>query len=122
MNALVNKRVVLIGGAGFIGHNLALALSQLGCHVEIIDSLQINNLLSIASGHSNTHNRDLYLQNLDDYHRTAVQDSVSDEEEPIELVEPAKIDDPVESEENPFAPEPDEDDLDNYNQILLISE
>lgn len=59
---LTNRRVVLIGGAGFIGHHLALGLAEQGCHVEIVDSLQVNNLLSIASGDPNAHNRDLYLQ------------------------------------------------------------
>ncbi|MBN1343220.1 MAG: NAD(P)-dependent oxidoreductase [Phycisphaerae bacterium] len=50
MNALENRRVALIGGAGFIGHNLALELVRLGCHVEIVDSLMVNNLLAMASG------------------------------------------------------------------------
>ena len=30
MNNVKNKRVVLIGGAGFIGHNLAIKLKRLG--------------------------------------------------------------------------------------------
>ena len=38
------RRIVLIGGAGFIGHNLALALKAKGAEVSIIDSLQVNNL------------------------------------------------------------------------------
>lgn len=38
------KRVALIGGAGFIGHNLALDLSKAGANVMIIDNLMINNL------------------------------------------------------------------------------
>ncbi len=70
MGPLSEKRVVLIGGAGFIGHNLALGLARLGCHVEIIDSLQVNNLLSIASGDPKAFGqgphvqRELYLQIL----------------------------------------------------------
>jgi len=39
-----NKRVVLIGGAGFIGHNLALELKKQSADVHIVDSLQVNNL------------------------------------------------------------------------------
>lgn len=62
MESLSEKRIVLIGGGGFIGHNLALTLAREGCHVEIIDSLQVNNLLSIASGDPQARNRDLYLQ------------------------------------------------------------
>jgi nucleoside-diphosphate-sugar epimerase len=46
---LAGRRVALIGGAGFIGHNLALTLKRRGAVVEVIDSLQVNNLLSFAS-------------------------------------------------------------------------
>ena len=38
------KRVALIGGAGFIGHNLALELKRQGADVDVIDGLQVNNL------------------------------------------------------------------------------
>jgi nucleoside-diphosphate-sugar epimerase len=41
---LKGKNVALIGGAGFIGHNLALALKKNGAEVHIIDGLQVNNL------------------------------------------------------------------------------
>jgi nucleoside-diphosphate-sugar epimerase len=61
-NEIRGRRIALIGGAGFIGHNLALALAKQGAQVEIIDSLQVNNLLSIASSTENIHNRDLYLR------------------------------------------------------------
>lgn len=45
MNIDVNGRcIALIGGAGFIGHNLALALEAAGAVVHVIDSLQVNNL------------------------------------------------------------------------------
>ena len=44
---LVGKRVLLVGGAGFIGHNLALELHDRGAEVAIVDSLQVNNLLSL---------------------------------------------------------------------------
>ncbi len=57
------RRIVLIGGAGFIGHNLALALKAKGAEVSIIDSLQVNNLYAFNSLSSDEmHNRDLYLQ------------------------------------------------------------
>ena len=39
------KRILIIGGAGFIGHNLALKLKKLKYNVSIADSLQINNIL-----------------------------------------------------------------------------
>jgi nucleoside-diphosphate-sugar epimerase len=60
---LKGKKVAIIGGAGFIGHNLALALHERGARVEVVDSLQINNLLSFASaGDGELLNRDLYLR------------------------------------------------------------
>ena len=62
--SLEGKRIVLIGGAGFIGHNMALTLKRRGAHVEVIDSLQVNNLLSFASAHTNGGNRELYLRML----------------------------------------------------------
>lgn len=43
MNVLSGRRIVLIGGAGFIGHHLALNLTSLGAEVFIIDSLAVNN-------------------------------------------------------------------------------
>ncbi|RMF82813.1 MAG: NAD(P)-dependent oxidoreductase [Planctomycetota bacterium] len=58
---LHGKRVALVGGAGFIGHNLALELQRCGGHVEIIDSLQVNNLLSVA-GDPRIPDRELYLR------------------------------------------------------------
>jgi nucleoside-diphosphate-sugar epimerase len=57
-----DRKVALIGGAGFIGHNLALGLKSRGANVEVIDSLQVNNLMTFASASSNTPNRDLYLR------------------------------------------------------------
>jgi nucleoside-diphosphate-sugar epimerase len=59
---LQGRRVALIGGAGFIGHNLALTLNRRGAHVEIIDGLQVNNLLSFASSDAAIHNRELYFR------------------------------------------------------------
>jgi nucleoside-diphosphate-sugar epimerase len=54
------KRIALIGGAGFIGHNLALELARRGAEVAIVDSLQVNNLLAFASADLNLPNRRLY--------------------------------------------------------------
>ncbi len=62
MIPLANRRIALIGGAGFIGHNLALTLKKLGTEVSVIDSLQVNNLLYFAS--NPMPNRDLYLRML----------------------------------------------------------
>ena len=42
-------RVLLVGGAGFIGHHLALGLKNIGAEVLVADQLQINNLVKIVS-------------------------------------------------------------------------
>ena len=43
LKKLKGKRVAIIGGAGFIGHNLALKLNELGAEPHVIDVLQVNN-------------------------------------------------------------------------------
>ncbi len=48
-NCLKNKRIVLIGGAGFIGHNLAIHLKKKGADVTVIDNLQVNHLGETSS-------------------------------------------------------------------------
>jgi nucleoside-diphosphate-sugar epimerase len=59
---LKDRRIALIGGGGFIGHNLALTLAGAGAKVTIIDSLQHNNLLSFTSKAPGSPQRDLYLR------------------------------------------------------------
>lgn len=61
MIEMKGRRIVLIGGCGFIGHNLALCLKEMGAEVSIIDSLQVNNLLSFVETGTPMDNRDLYL-------------------------------------------------------------
>lgn len=62
--ALLNgRRIALIGGAGFIGHNLALALRAEGADVAIVDNLQVNNILSFV-GEGGTPQRALYTKML----------------------------------------------------------
>jgi nucleoside-diphosphate-sugar epimerase len=55
------KKVALIGGSGFIGHNLALELTRLGAEVHVIDSLQVNNLGAFSNAY-NDPNKALYLE------------------------------------------------------------
>ena len=43
-----NKKILLVGGCGFIGHNLALTLKENGCVPHIVDSMSVNNILSFA--------------------------------------------------------------------------
>ena len=58
---LKGKVVALVGGGGFIGHNLALHLQRLGAEPHIIDSLQVNNLGAFTSGWNPSPNNDVYV-------------------------------------------------------------
>jgi len=40
----MRKKILLVGGCGFIGHNLAIHLKNKGHQIKIVDSLKINNL------------------------------------------------------------------------------
>ena len=60
---LRGKRVCLIGGAGFIGHNMALKLKACGAEVLVIDGLQVNHLVHIASSPQLEHQA-MYLKFL----------------------------------------------------------
>lgn len=60
-NALAGKRIALIGGAGFIGHNFALQLARLGAEPHVIDGLQVNNMGAFTNGIGHNPNRDLYI-------------------------------------------------------------
>ena len=53
-----NKNILLVGGCGFIGHNLALHLKRNGNNPTIVDSLEINNLN--AKPDDEIINKDLY--------------------------------------------------------------
>jgi nucleoside-diphosphate-sugar epimerase len=59
---LKGKKVLLVGGAGFIGHHLALELARRGAAVEVADALQGNNLLALSSADMPPGQRDLYLR------------------------------------------------------------
>lgn len=59
---LRNRRIVLIGGAGFIGHHLALDLKKHGAEVSVIDGLLVNNLLSLYCSSYTGQERELYQQ------------------------------------------------------------
>lgn len=60
-NALQGKVVALMGGAGFIGHNLALKLREFGAEPHVVDSLQVNNLGSFSSSIQPHPNAELYI-------------------------------------------------------------
>ena len=43
------KKILLVGGSGFIGHNLAIYLKNRGHQPYVVDSLSVNNLLSYTN-------------------------------------------------------------------------
>ena len=57
-----NKKILLVGGCGFIGHNLAIHLKKKGANPIIIDSLAVNNVLSFTD--SEIKNKKLYTSIL----------------------------------------------------------
>ena len=59
MNKIKNQKILITGGAGFIGHNLAIFLKTMGADVHILDSLQVNNLTSIIGNEDNLPNPSL---------------------------------------------------------------
>ena len=58
----MTKRVLIIGGCGFIGHNLGVFLKKKKFDVTIFDSLSVNNYLSFKK--ENIDNKDYYLKIL----------------------------------------------------------
>lgn len=77
MEKIKGRKITLIGGAGFIGHNLALHLHSLGAEVSIIDSLQVNNLASFSATSADSVNRSLYLELLNERQRLLQKSSIS---------------------------------------------
>ena len=58
------KKIALIGGGGFIGHNLAISLKNDGHEPVVIDNLAVNNMLSFTDSEIN--NRKLYWSILNE--------------------------------------------------------
>lgn len=58
------RRIAILGGAGFIGHHLALELADRGADVHIVDSLQVNNMVAVATDERYRPHRDLYSRIL----------------------------------------------------------
>jgi nucleoside-diphosphate-sugar epimerase len=57
-----DRRIAIIGGGGFIGHNLALHLKGLGADVRVIDGMEVNNMLSLMGNKDNVPYPQLMLQ------------------------------------------------------------
>ena len=63
--SLQGERIMLVGGAGFIGHHLAIKLKSLGSEVLIVDNMQVNNIVNVMT---NT--------NIDDFKRKLYLDFI----------------------------------------------
>ena len=74
--SIKNLKIAIIGGAGFIGHNLALHLKKNGADVEIIDGLNVNHLGSLE-------------KNVDQLPNPILSKKILDER--LELLKNAKI-------------------------------
>lgn len=61
LEKLRGKRVAIIGGAGFIGHNLALKLKELGAEPHVIDGLQVNSIGYYTSEYEKNVNAERYI-------------------------------------------------------------
>jgi nucleoside-diphosphate-sugar epimerase len=72
---LRGRRVALIGGAGFIGHNLALRLRELGADVHVLDSLQVNNLGAFSNAIGDP-NKTFYLYLINERLRLLNENSI----------------------------------------------
>ncbi|MBF0494501.1 MAG: NAD(P)-dependent oxidoreductase [Candidatus Omnitrophica bacterium] len=62
MHDLSNRKILLVGGAGFIGHNLAFKLKEFGAEVFIADSLSVNNYCYLMSHRAKNPSSELYLK------------------------------------------------------------
>lgn len=76
MMGLVDQRIALVGGGGFIGHHLALRLKAEGAQVHIVDDFAHNNLeIRLASGTPGS---------MDEIHKSILQ-------ERLELLQGASV-------------------------------
>ena len=60
----MRKKIAIVGGCGFIGHNLALELKEIGHEVEVIDNLYVNNILSVLDNTEELPNPELSMKIL----------------------------------------------------------
>jgi len=94
MSTLSRRRIALVGGAGFIGHHLALKLKDLGADVFVVDSLAINNYHYFKNNVDAIPNSELYLsiiqQRLDLLKEKGIPLTESDSRDYIQLTEVIK--------------------------------
>lgn len=61
---LADQKILLIGGAGFIGHHLALELARMGAETFIADNLMVNNLIDVSFAAESGDVRNLAYRNF----------------------------------------------------------
>ena len=112
-------RVAILGGAGFIGHHLSLELAARGTDVHVVDSLQVNNMLAVATDDRFLPHRDLYsrilqerldllrdadvpvhIQDARDYHELS---RLLSEIEPTAIVQAAAVSHAGQSNKDPYS-------------------
>jgi len=65
--SLKDEKIMLIGGAGFIGHHLALALREKDADVIVVDHLQVNNIVQMLSSNEySIKQRKIYIKFITD--------------------------------------------------------
>jgi len=60
MSDIKGKRIAIIGGAGFIGHNMALEMKAQGADVHVVDGLNVNSMLFLYSDSCPLEDRTFY--------------------------------------------------------------
>ena len=56
----MKKKILIVGGAGFIGHNLSIFLKKKNFQVDVVDNYGVNNLKSIKSEHKDINKIKIY--------------------------------------------------------------
>ena len=56
----MKKKILIIGGCGFIGHNLSIYLKKKNFHVDVVDNFGVNNLKSIKFEHKDSNKIKVY--------------------------------------------------------------
>jgi nucleoside-diphosphate-sugar epimerase len=147
---LAGERIMLIGGAGFIGHNFALELRKVGADVMVVDNLMVNSLIdNVYDGERQDRQRSVYLDFLLDRFELMREAGVElrnadarlltdlnrlfDEFKPTKVVHMSAIASAVEARKNPGlcfdlqlitlrnVLELCRTDHDNINQVMLMS-
>jgi nucleoside-diphosphate-sugar epimerase len=71
----MKKKVLIIGGSGFIGHNLAIYLKKKKFDVKVLDSLSVNNFLSLKK--QKIPHKNFYLKVLNERHKLLKKNKIS---------------------------------------------